>query len=303
MHTKNEIVKKGIFMFFLTLFIISACNKEDSRIEEEQVKLQQYIEENGYASLEPTESGLYHVIIAEGEGESPSLTDYVNIHFTAFLIDGTIFETSDFDLAVSDGIYRDDKMYGPTKFLMGGLGIMGLREGILLMNEGGLSKFIIPSKLAFGSIDYGTIPPYSTIIYDVELLDVISDPEEHEQALLDQYIADNEISVDPTHSGLYYIEREPGTGDVPEATAEVSIFYTGKFLDGREFDKSGDTPFPFSVNSANIIAGMKEGVKKMKEGGTATLIIPWNIAYGATGTSIIPPYATLIFDVELVEIK
>lgn len=305
MLKRNEIFKKGIYLIFLGLFIVSACNKEDSRIEEEQVKLQQYLEDNGYASLEPTESGLYHVIIAEGEGESPARTDYVNIHFVASLIDGTVFETSDYNLAVSEGIDREDKIYGPTRFAVETMGIIGLREGLQLMNEGGLSKFIIPSNLAFGSIDYGTIPPYSTIIYDVELLDVISDPEAHEQALLDQYIADNDITADPTESGLYYVEKEPGTGELPASNAEVSILYTGKLLDGREFDSSGNTPISFFADSPNIIPGLREGVKKMREGGTATLIIPWDLGYGADGSAegVIPPYSTLVFDVELVEIE
>lgn len=299
---------KTFIIVLLGLYTFSACNKEDSRIEEETVKLQEYLDANGYNSIEPTNSGLYHVVISEGSGESPVRTDYVNINFTASLVDGSVFETSDNALAVARNILRDDKLYGPARFPLETLGILGLREGLMLMKEGGRSKLIIPSNLGFGSTDYGTIPPYSTLIYEVELLDVISDPEVHEQGLLDQFVAENEIVAEPTESGLYYIETEAGTGDLPENNSVIKIHYTGSLLDGREFDTSrtGTSPSPisFALNSPNIIPGMIEGIKKMREGGKARIIIPWDIGYGPQGSSegIIPPYSTLVFDVELVEI-
>jgi FKBP-type peptidyl-prolyl cis-trans isomerase FkpA len=303
MHSIIGSAKISIIVL-LGLLTFSSCNKEDSRIEEEKVKLQEYLDANGYNNIEPTSSGLYHVVISEGEGVSPERTDYVNINFTASLVDGTVFETSDRALAVARDILREDKLYGPSRFPLETLGIVGLREGLMLMKEGGRSKLIIPSNLGFGSIDYGTIPPYSTLIYEVELLDVISDPEEHEQALLDQYVADKGIVAEPTESGLYYIENQAGTGDLPENNSVIKIHYKGSLLDGREFDKSGSTPISFALNSPNIIPGLIEGVKKMREGGKATIIIPWDIGYGAQGSSegIIPPYSTLVFDVELVEI-
>jgi FKBP-type peptidyl-prolyl cis-trans isomerase FkpA len=296
---------KNFILVILGLYTFSACNKEDSRIEEEKIKLQEYLDANGYDALEPTNSGLYHVIISEGTDINPKLTDYVNINFTGSLINGTVFETSDRAIAVAKGILRDDKLYGPTRFKLETLGILGLREGLSLMKEGGRSKLIIPSNLGFGSIDYGTIPPYSTIIYEVELLDVISNPEEHEQGLLDQFVAEQGIIEEPTGSGLYYIEEIVGTGDLPGNNSIVKIHYTGTLLDGREFDRSGNTPISFALNSQNIISGLIEGVRKMRKGGTARIIIPWNIAYGAQGSSegIIPPYSTLVFDVELVEIN
>jgi FKBP-type peptidyl-prolyl cis-trans isomerase FkpA len=299
---------KTLIIVLLGLYTFSSCNKEDSRIEEEKVKLQEYLDANGYNNIEPTNSGLYHVVISDGDGVSPERTDYVNINFTASLVDGTVFETSDRALAVARNILREDKLYGPAKFPLETLGILGLREGILLMKEGGRSKLIIPSNLGFGSTDYGTIPPYSTLIYEVELLDVISDPEEHEQGLLDQFVAENEIVEEPTESGLYYIETEAGTGDLPEINSVIKIHYTGSLLDGREFDTSrtGSNPSPisFALDSPNIIPGMIEGIKKMREGGKARIIIPWDIGYGAQGSAegIIPPYSTLVFDIELVEI-
>lgn len=295
-----------IILLLTGLLIFPACEKEDKRIEEEKIKLQQYLDEKGYSSITPTSSGLYHVVINEGTGAGPAISDYVNLNFIASLVDGTVFETSDYNLAVFHNIDRDDKLYGPAKFQLENLGILGLREGLVLMKEMGISRLIIPSHLAFGSTDYGIIPPYSTVIYDIELLDVIKDPVEHEQNLLDAYIDDNEITVEPTTTGVYYIELVAGSGDLPSPDAEVTVHYKGSLLDGRVFDESSAaSPLVFNMGSQNILPGFIEGVSKMRKGGKATVIVPWSEGYGAQGSAegIIPPYSTLVFDLELADIR
>lgn len=309
--TKLRVLFKVTLFLFATFIIIQSCNKEDDRIEEEKVKLQEYLEANNYSGIEPTSSGLYYVVLTESDGASPQISDYVKIKFTGSLVDGTVFETSDSTLAVSEGIVREDKLYGPAKFSLENIGIPGLREGLMLMNEGGESKIIIPSNLAFGGTDYGIIPPYSTLIYDVELLDVISDPEEHEQQLLNSYIEENEYTgIEPTSSGLYYIEQEAGTGDLPGDNDIVRVHYVGSLIDGRIFDQSkseseSGSPLVINMSSTNVIPGFIEGVSKMRENGKARIIVPWNLGYGPNGSSdgIIPPYSTLVFDLEIVDIE
>lgn len=303
---KRKNLYGGIILLFIGIFVFIACNKEDQRKEEEEIKLQQYLQEKGYSSIEPTSSGLYHVVLAEGTGDAPERSDYIIFEFTGSLIDGTIFDTSDRSLAVLNNILKEDKLYGPLKISMAEMGITGLREGLMLMKEKGFSRFIIPSRLAFGSSDLGIIPPYSTLIYDIELLNVISDPEEHEQNILDQYIEANNISVTPTESGLFYVETKLGEGDLPADNSEVTLHYKGYLLDGRIFDESETgEPAIFYLNNPNIIPGLIEGVKKMRKGGEASLIIPWSAAFGAEGSGdgIIPPYTTVIFDIRLLDIK
>ncbi|TVR72126.1 MAG: hypothetical protein EA408_07340 [Marinilabiliales bacterium] len=301
----NSLFNYGVVIILFTGLLAISCSREDSRIEEERVKLEQYLQEQGYTGIEPTSSGLYHVVIEDGTGEIPSRSDFVNIEFVAKLVDGTVFETSDEDVASQHNILRADKLYGPAKFNLEQLGIQGLREGIMLMKEGGSSRLIIPSNLAFGSADLGIIPPYSTLIYDVDLLDVIADPAEHEKNLLEQFIEDNDIDVSPTQSGLYYIEKEPGEGNLPGDNKSVTINFKGYLLDGRLFDKSSAAnPVVLNTSATDIIPGFIEGIRLMRKGGKARFIIPWNIGYGAGGSldGIIPPYSTLIFDVELIEI-
>jgi FKBP-type peptidyl-prolyl cis-trans isomerase len=109
-----------------------------------------------------------------------------------------------------------------------------------------------------------------------------------------------------TASGLEYIEVEPGTGAQAEAGKTVSVHYTGKFQDGKVFDSSisRGEPITFQLGKGNVIKGWDEGIALMKVGGKAQLIIPPELGYGERGAGgVIPPNATLVFDVELVDVK
>ena len=109
-----------------------------------------------------------------------------------------------------------------------------------------------------------------------------------------------------TPSGLQYRDEVVGTGPEPKAGQKVSVHYTGWLDDGgkpgKKFDSSRDrgTPFSFTLGAGQVIAGWDTGVATMKVGGKRTLIIPPDQGYGPRGAGgVIPPNATLIFDVEL----
>lgn len=123
-------------------------------------------------------------------------------------------------------------------------------------------------------------------------------------------VENSQVSETKTASGLRYRDEKVGTGVKAEKGKIVVVHYTG-WLDeggkpGKKFDSSRDRnePFDFPLGMGRVIAGWDEGVAGMAIGGRRTLIIPAELGYGAHGAgSVIPPNATLIFDVELLEVK
>ena len=116
-------------------------------------------------------------------------------------------------------------------------------------------------------------------------------------------MADNEIT---TGSGLKYVDLQEGTGEEARAGHNVSVHYTGWLENGTKFDSSLDrrSPFSFRLGGGQVIRGWDEGVAGMKVGGKRKLTIPSDLGYGARGAGgVIPPNATLIFEVELLGVK
>ena len=109
-----------------------------------------------------------------------------------------------------------------------------------------------------------------------------------------------------TRSGLSYEDILVGKGEVPQSGDKVVIEYTGRLESGVKFDSSRDTgqPFSFVVGQQRVIEGLEDGISTMKVGGKRKLTIPPALGYGSRGVpGVIPPYATLMFDVELVRIR
>lgn len=109
-----------------------------------------------------------------------------------------------------------------------------------------------------------------------------------------------------TPSGLKYIDQVVGTGASPAPGKQVTVHYTGTLENGKKFESSVDSgqPYTFVIGKGKVIPGWDEGVMTMKVGGKRKLIIPSNLGYGARGSAPdIPPNATLLFDVELLDVK
>ncbi len=119
------------------------------------------------------------------------------------------------------------------------------------------------------------------------------------------YLKKNNIKVKPTADGLYFIPEKPGKGPHPKPGDKVSVHYTGYLLNGTKFDSSRDRgkPFEFILGKHQVIPGWDEGIALLRKGGTAKLIIPSSLAYGARNMGPIPPFSTLVFDVQLMDIK
>lgn len=118
--------------------------------------IEEFLKEEG---AQKTESGLAYKIIKAGEGEKPLETDVVKVHYTGTLIDGTVFDSS--------------REAGKELEIPLNRVIKGWTEGLQLIGPGGQIKLVIPSELGYGSAGAGTIPPESTLVFDVELIEVV----------------------------------------------------------------------------------------------------------------------------------
>jgi peptidylprolyl isomerase len=235
-----------------------------------------------------TASGLQYEEIEMGAGPMPQAGDVVTVHYRGTLEDGT-----EFDSSYSRG--------EPITFALGqGMVIPGWEEGIALMHEGGKARLIIPPDLAYGEQGAGgVIPPNATLTFEVELVSVRAGAPAAPSEV-------DEEDYQMTDSGLKYYDLEVGSGASPEQGQTAVVHYTGWLEDGTKFDSSLDRgqPFSFVVGAGRVIKGWDEGVATMKVGGKRQLVIPPELGYGERGAgTVIPPNATLIFEVELLEIR
>lgn len=279
----------------------------------EPEKLNQYVAMNNITT-KPLPSGLYFIETKAGAGKSIVKGDMVKLNYSVSLLDGKqLFSTA--------------QQGGPMPVEFGSqMETKGLEEAVGMMKKGGTAKLIVPSAIAFGEQGRGqVVGPYTTLLYDVEVVDVTTkaayekekaekqkklDAEtakakDGETGMLQKYLKDNNITAKPTASGLYYIEVKKGTGAKAVNGKKVSVNYTGKLLNGNIFDTSvGKAPFEFELGKGQVIPGWDEAFTLMQAGGKAKLIIPSKLAYGpqAMGEKI-PAYSTLVFDVELLSVK
>lgn len=132
-----------------------------------------------------------------------------------------------------------------------------------------------------------------------------STPSTTEQPPAEQPAAEATAPTSDPVTELKIEDIQVGTGAEAVAGKTVTVHYTGWLTDGTKFDSSVDRgePFPFPLGAGRVIPGWEQGVTGMKVGGKRRLIIPPDLAYGPQGTGPIPPNATLIFDVELLDVQ
>jgi len=236
--------------------------------------------------LKTTPSGLKYAILKPGKGDGARKNQPVTVHYTGWLANGTKFDSS-----------RDRNE--PLTFVLGvGQVIEGWDEGVLGMKPGEQRQLIIPPDLAYGDEDQGPIPAKSTLTFDVELISLGEDNERPTKV--------DSKKFKTTPSGLKYAILVEGTGPQARNGKAVTVDYTG-WLEkgGKKFDSSVDRgrPFIFTLGEGRVIPGWEEGVEGMKVGEKRQLIIPAALGYGDQGAGkVIPPKATLIFDVKLLRI-
>ena len=225
-----------------------------------------------------------------GEGVTAVKGGEVEVHYTGYLTDGTVFDTS---------VPRKR----PFTFELGaGRVIQGWDEGVAGMKVGGKRKLVIPAKLGYGERRAGKIPPNSTLIFTIELLS-FTPPLPPPQPLT--AFEGKPVATRKLDKGLVVADFKLGDGPEAKAGDTVSMHYRGTLKDGTEFDSSLARPRPlvFPLGQGRVIKGWDTGIAGMKVGGLRKLIIPAELAYGERARGKIPANAELTFTVELMAVK
>ncbi|HEX9251534.1 MAG TPA: FKBP-type peptidyl-prolyl cis-trans isomerase [Ignavibacteriaceae bacterium] len=247
-------------------------------------------------------SGLKYNDIKVGTGIEAKNGDLVEIHFKGWIVKDSSNLFSDWSVdstKKADLIADSYAMNQPMKFVLGTESfIKGSEEGIVGMKAGGQRASVIPSNLAYGPQGMGPIPPNTNIKVLIELVSA------KEAVVAKMWDVDSTL-FKTTASGLKYAIIQQGEGELVGKEKQVTVHYSGFLLDGTKFDSSveRDEPFTFVAGVGQVIPGWDEGVQLMKKGSKARLIIPSNLAYGERDLGKIPPNSTLIFDVEVLDVK
>jgi peptidylprolyl isomerase len=232
-----------------------------------------------------TASGLEYTITEKGNGKKAQTGDKVKVHYTGKLLNDTIFDSS---------IPRGQ----PFEFKVGaGQVIKGWDEAFLLLQEGDKATIKFGPELGYGASAMGKIPANSTLIFDVELIQVIEGVRPFDVKGKDTLT---------TPSGLkYVIVKENKAGEKAVSGTKVVANYSAYLLDGKMFDSSIERGQPLKANigKGQLFTGLEEGISLMRKGEKARIIIPSKLAFGEKGSGPIPGNADIIFDIELTEVQ
>lgn len=249
------------------------------------------------ADAEKTASGLASKVLQKGTGtEHPAAIDKVKVHYTGWMTDGKMFDSS---------VVRG----APAEFPLDRV-IKGWTEGLQLMVVGEKRRFWIPAELAYGNTPRRPGAPSGTLVFDVELLGITKVAPPPPPPAVPDDVAAAPKTAKKTASGIAYRVLTKGKGKVhPAATDTVKVHYTGWTTDGKMFDSSVTRGQPTEFPLNGVIKGWTEGVQLMVEGDKMRFWIPGKLAYGEAPAQSTgeprrgPPLGTLVFDIELLEIK
>ena len=235
-----------------------------------------------YNDFSVTESGLRYKIHRAGDGPKIGIGDKCKVHYKGMFTSGTQFDAS-YDRGEPFEVVAGLDMV-----------IQGWNEGIPMLSVGDSAELYIPWEIAYGENGRATIPGKADLIFIIEPTEITYDNDFDYSA----------YEKNVTETGLTYFIIEPGEGDLPTFGNTVDVHYTGTFTDGTQFDSSeGKSPFSFSVGAGQVIQGWDEVVQLMPKGSKIRAVIPFYLAYGERGRPGIPPYSTLVFDMEMMGIN
>lgn len=246
--------------------------------------------EKKLSGYQQTETGLYYKFIVENkDARTPQEGDYLSL---------TISYRTDNDSIVFDSRTIWD-MQQPSVYSG------DLYEAYSMMHEGDEAAFAMKADTFFTYMGMPELPDFitdETMVFFNIILNKISN-EEEQLAIANKdikaYLESHQLQAEPTANGLYFIPVEAGKGKKIEVSDTVSLHYTFRLLNDSIFDSSiGRDPMPWIVGQ--IIPGIDEGLTMMNRGGKATMIMPYNIAFGPQNPYIpIPAFSSIVAEIEV----
>ena len=265
------------------------------------------------SEFEKNDDGLYYkFLIKKEEGIKPKYGDFVELQIRyADSKDSLLFDSKE--------IAGDFKIELKTK----NRNKLSIESAVTMLKVGEKALFKMSADSFYLNNKNTELPrnikKSSLLTFDIELVRIldakevklerekfIKDRKKAEDDILEQYILENYKNIEPNISGLYVILQKEGKGVSAKLGDRILVNYTGKFLSGEIFDSSYDRneAFEFTLGNSEVIQAWEEGFFGMKEGTKAKFIIPSHLAYGEKGYGkIIPPFSSLVFEVELIEIR
>jgi len=276
----------------------------------------------GQKEFVTTETGLEYAKVRTGSGEKPNDGDFLMMNVTYSDANGNVM----FSSADRGGALPLN--YVDSVFANNG----SLEEAFKLCEKGDSLILKIPASIIFAESFRrpvpDSIPGESLITVNLGVENIFTQDEfqayraeqsqkarakaeEDSKAqvaidakIIEDYLTENGIEAQSTEEGLRYVITQEGSGEKPAVGTSVVVNYTGKLLDGTEFDSNTTGGFSFPLGQGRVIKGWDIGIALLSKGGKATLYIPSSLAYGSRGAGgSIAPNMVLMFDVELVDFK
>jgi FKBP-type peptidyl-prolyl cis-trans isomerase len=272
-----------------------------------------------YKGYTETDTGLFYKLRVIGDGKKkPSIGDYLQLRITyktgkdsTFLDSYSINETGMVILPFNHSSFKGS-----------------FEEGLTTMNEGDSVSFIVDAAELFKSFFRAELPvflktgdrvkmevklnrimnaaDYAAAVKDYQ--DMIADRDIEEQRKLQTFLDTSQTHFSFFSSGMYYMPLAQGAGNTAETGDLVKVNYKGMFLDGRSFESTYERgqPLEFRLGEqGQVLKGIELGISLLNEGAKAKFIIPSQLAFGEGGSStgIVPPYSTVIYEIELLSIN
>jgi len=309
----NIFSSRFLVLGFFAVLAFASCEKKDYQtiVELDEENIQNYIRQNHLDMTPLGNTGMYYQVLEEGNGMELDYNKIVPLVFTLKTHDGSFSSLDTFSVI---NRYADYLGYFPY-----GSDVAGNQSGSPLDKEEGLKvvlnqvlkrangkvRVLVPSRYAYGRNGSGKIGSNQSIDYVIHAIDTTDLPA-YEDYSIKNYLSSLGTSTDyiETPSGIYYHISQEGTGKQVQTESTVEIGYVLKTLNGTVVEQSSTDSL--SISLASTIAGWREVLPKLKEGGKVRMVLPSSQAYGIKGTasssttgSGIPPFSSIDFEVSV----